>query len=248
MKVAIIDDEDSGRNIIQQYLSLYCDDVEVLGEANSVKSGVELLSKVSPDVLFLDIQMQDGTGFNLLEALPQRTFKVIFVTSFDQFALKAIKFSAADYMLKPVDPDAFVEAVEKVQADLAKESQSQSQVEDTRIDQLLTNMNSFTRVGIPTESGVQFVDVDDIVRCEAADGGTQVFMNNGKMYVSQKNIKVYEDLFVDNKFLRINKLHLVNTNYIDKYEKGGGGGTVIMADGISIEVSPHKKDELQGMI
>ena len=102
VKVVIIDDEISGRNVIQQYLSLYCEEVEVIGEANSVQSGVELLNKVSPDIVFLDIQMQDGTGFNLLEALPHRTFKVIFVTSFDQFALKAIKFSASDYILKPV--------------------------------------------------------------------------------------------------------------------------------------------------
>ena len=248
MKVAIIDDEDGGRNIIRQYLSLYCDDVEILGEANSVKSGIELLSKVSPDVLFLDIQIQDGTGFNLLEALPQRTFKVIFVTSFDQFALKAIKFNAADYMLKPVDPDAFVETVEKVQADIAKENQSQTQPDDNRIDQMLTNMNNFTQVGLPTEDGVQFVDVDDIVRCEADGGNTQVFTDNGTMLVAQKNIKVYEELFADRKFLRINKTNLINTSYIDKYDKADNGGSVLMADGVSIEVSQYKKDDLQKMM
>lgn len=242
MKVIIIDDEDNGRNIIRQYLSLYCDDVEIIGEANSVKSGVEILSEVTPDVLFLDIQMQDGTGFDLLEALPQRTFKVIFVTSFDQFALKAIKFSAADYILKPVDPDEFVEAVQRVQADLAKESQ------DNRIDQLLTNMNNFTQVGLPTEDGVQFVDVDDIVRCEADGGNTQVFTDNGTMLVAQKNIKVYEELFADRKFLRINKTNLINTSYIDKYDKADNGGSVLMADGVSIEVSPYKKDDLQKMM
>ena len=242
MKVIIIDDEDNGRNIIRQYLSLYCDDVEIIGEANSVKSGVEILSEVTPDVLFLDIQMQDGTGFDLLEALPQRTFKVIFVTSFDQFALKAIKFSAADYILKPVDPDEFVEAVQRVQADLAKESQ------DNRIDQLLTNMNNFTQVGLPTEDGVQFVDVDDIVRCEADGGNTQVFTDNGTMLVAQKNIKVYEELFADRKFLRINKTNLINTSYIDKYDKADNGGSVLMADGVSIEVSPYKKDDLHKMM
>ena len=242
MKVIIIDDEDNGRNIIRQYLSLYCDDVEIIGEANSVKSGVEILSEVTPDVLFLDIQMQDGTGFDLLEALPQRTFKVIFVTSFDQFALKAIKFSAADYILKPVDPDEFVEAVQRVQADLAKESK------DNRIDQLLTNMNNFTQVGLPTEDGVQFVDVDDIVRCEADGGNTQVFTDNGTMLVAQKNIKVYEELFADRKFLRINKTNLINTSYIDKYDKADNGGSVLMADGVSIEVSPYKKDDLQKMM
>ena len=242
MKVVIIDDEDNGRNIIRQYLSLYCDDVDIMGEANSVKSGVEMLSEITPDVLFLDIQMQDGTGFDLLEALPQRSFKVIFVTSYDQFALKAIKFNAADYILKPVDPDEFVEAVQRVQADLAKE------INDNRIDQLLTNMDNFTRVGFPTDEGVLFVDIDDIVRCEADGGNTQVFTDNGTMFVATKNIKVYEELFADNKFLRINKTNLINTSYIDKYEKNDGGGSVLMADGVSIEVSPYRKDDLQKML
>ncbi|MBO7478268.1 MAG: response regulator transcription factor [Salinivirgaceae bacterium] len=242
MKVVIIDDEDNGRNIIRQYLSLYCDDVDIMGEANSVKSGVEMLSEITPDVLFLDIQMQDGTGFDLLEALPQRSFKVIFVTSYDQFALKAIKFNAADYILKPVDPDEFVEAVQRVQADLAKE------INDNRIDQLLTNMDNFTRVGFPTDEGVLFVDIDDIVRCEADGGNTQVFTDNGTMFVATKNIKVYEELFADNKFLRINKTNLINTSYIDKYEKSDGGGSVLMADGVSIEVSPYRKDDLQKML
>ncbi|MBO7496181.1 MAG: response regulator transcription factor [Salinivirgaceae bacterium] len=243
VKVVIIDDENSGRNVIRQYLSLYCDDIEIIGEADSVKSGVELLSKESPDIVFLDIQMQDGTGFNLLEALPQRTFKVIFVTSFDQYALKAIKFSASDYILKPVDPDEFVEAVQNVQAELAK----QTPTKDERIDELLTNMNNFTKVGLPTNNGIQFVKVDDIVRCEADGPYTQFFMNNGEKIMVSKNLKIYEELFVDNKFLRVHKSHLINTSYIDKYINGDGG-SVIMADGSNVEVSRRKKDELLSMM
>lgn len=240
MKVAIIDDEDSGRNIIHQYLSLYCDDIEIVGEANSVKSGVELLSKECPDVVFLDIQMQDGTGFNLLEALPERTFKVIFVTSFDQFALKAIKFCAADYILKPVDPDEFVNAVERVQAELEQKNLSR----DNRIDELLTNMNNFTKIGLPSGSGVQFVTVDDIVRCQADGDNTQVFMKNGDKITASNGIKDYEELFADKKFLRVHKLHLINTNHISKYISDEDGGNVIMTDGSSVVVSPLRKDDL----
>ena len=244
MKVAIIDDEDSGRNIIHQYLSLYCDDIEIVGEANSVKSGVELLSKESPDVVFLDIQMQDGTGFNLLEALPERTFKVVFVTSFDQFALKAIKFCAADYILKPVDPDEFVNAVERVQAEVAQQNQSR----DNRIDELLTNMNSFTKIGLPTDSGVQFVTVDDIMHCEAVGDNTLVYMKNGDKITASNSIKDYEELFADNKFMRVHKLHLVNTNHISKYISDEDGGNVIMSDGSSVVVSPLRKDDLQKIL
>ncbi len=243
MKVAIIDDESNGRNIIRQYLSLYCQDVEVIGEADSVKSGVKLLSKQTPDVVFLDIQMQDGTGFNLLELLPQRTFKVIFVTSFDQFALKAIKYSVADYLLKPVDPDAFVEAVEKVRADIAQPST----LKDARIEELLTNINSFAKIGLPTTEGIQFVKVDDIVRCEA-DGAYTVFvMDGGRRIMVSKSLKTYEELFADRKFVRVHKSHLINTRYIDKYINGDGG-SVVMADGSTVEVSRRKKDELLSMM
>ena len=243
MKVAIIDDESNGRNIIRQYISLYCQDVEVIGEADSVKSGVKLLSKQTPDVVFLDIQMQDGTGFNMLELLPQRTFKVIFVTSFDQFALKAIKYSAADYLLKPVDPDAFVEAVEKVRADITQLAAPR----DIRIEELLTNINSFAKIGLPTNDGIQFVKVDDIVRCEADGAYTLVIMDGGTRIMVSKNLKVYEELFSDRKFLRVHKSHLINTRYIDKYINGDGG-SVVMADGSTVEVSRRKKEELLSMM
>lgn len=243
MKVAIIDDESNGRNIVRQYLSLYCHDVEVIGEADSVKSGVKLLSKQSPDVVFLDIQMQDGTGFNLLELLPQRTFKVIFVTSFDQFALKAIKYSAADYLLKPVDPDAFVEAVEKVRADIAQPAAPR----DIRIEELLTNINSFAKIGLPTNDGIQFVKVDEIIRCEADGPYTQFIMDGGARIMVSKNLKIYEELFADRKFLRVHKSHLINTRYIDKYINGDGGN-VVMADGSTVEVSRRKKEELLNMM
>lgn len=251
VKAAIIDDEKNGRDIVRQYLSLYCEDIDVIGEADSVESGFALLTSQSPDIVFLDIQMQDGTGFNLLEKLPQRNFKVIFVTAYDQFALKAIKFSASDYILKPVEPDEFVDAVERVKSEVEKQSQSQVQVQDDRIDTLLTisKKNDFTKVGLPTSEGIRFVKVDDIVRCEADGPYTQVFLSTGERIVVSKNLKIYEDLFVGNGFLRVHKSHLINISYIDKYLNGGGdGGSVAMADGSIVEVSRRKKDELLSML
>ncbi len=247
VKVVIIDDEKNGRDIVKQYLSFYCDDIDVIGEANSVESGFELLSKQTPDIVFLDIQMQDGTGFNLLEKLPQRNFKVIFVTAYDQFALKAIKFSASDYILKPVEPDEFVEAVERVKSELA----NQNQAKDDRIDALLSisKKNDFTKIGLPTSEGIQFVKVDDIVRCEADGPYTQVFLSTGERVMVSKNLKIYEDLFANSNFIRVHKSHLINTSYIDKYmNNGGDGGSVAMADGSIVEVSRRKKDELLAMI
>ena len=243
MKVAIIDDEQSGRDVLRNFIQTFCTDIEICGEADSVKSGVKLITKCSPDVVFLDIQMQDGTGFNLLEMLPQRTFKVVFCTSFDQFALKAIKYSAADYLLKPIDPDLFIETVEKLQADVSKKRT------DNRIDELLSNINSFEKVGLPVGDGIQFVKVDDIIRCEADGVYTRVVVVGGASYLVSKNLKNYEDLFADRGFIRVHKSHLINTRYIDKYLNGGGdGGSVVMADGSTVEVSRRKKDELLGMM
>ena len=243
MKVAIIDDEQSGRDVLRNFIQTFCTDIEICGEADSVKSGVKLITKSNPDVVFLDIQMQDGTGFNLLEMLPQRTFKVVFCTSFDQFALKAIKYSAADYLLKPIDPDLFIETVEKLQADVSKKRA------DNRIDELLSNINSFEKVGLPVGDGIQFVKVDDIIRCEADGVYTRVVVVGGASYLVSKNLKNYEDLFADRGFIRVHKSHLINTRYIDKYlNSGGDGGSVVMADGSTVEVSRRKKDELLGMM
>lgn len=244
IRVVVVDDEEQGRSIIKQYIARYCPYIEVCGEADSVKNGVIVVNERHPDIVFLDIQMQDGTGFNILEALPERNFKVIFVTSFDQFALKAIKFCAADYILKPVDPDEFVEAVERVQADLEKQN-----LADNRIDEMLTNMSNFSKVGLPTADGVKFVKVDDIVRCEADGSYTTVFMNDGDKILISKNLKTYEELFVDNKFLRVHKSHLINISHVDKYvNSGGDGGSVVMSDGSTVEVSRRKKDELLALM
>ena len=133
--------------------------------------------------------------------------------------------------------------MQNVQAELAK----QSPVEDERIDELLTNMNNFSKIGLPTANGILFFKVDDIVRCEADGAYTQFFMNNGEKVLVAKNLKIYEELFADNKFLRVHKSHLINTSYIDKYINGDGG-SVIMADGSCVEVSRRKKDELLSMM
>lgn len=243
MKVAIIDDEQSGRDVIKSFLTSFCHDIELCGEADSVKSGVKLITKSNPDVVFLDIQMQDGTGFNLLEMLPQRTFKVVFCTSFDQYALKAIKYSAADYLLKPIDPDLFIETVEKLQADVSKKRS------DNRIDELLSNINSFEKIGLPVGDGIQFVKVDDIIRCEADGVYTRFSIMGGNNYLVSKNLKTYEELFADRGFIRVHKSHLINTRHIDKYSNSGGdGGSVVMTDGSTVEVSRRKKDELLGMM
>lgn len=242
IKAITIDDEESGRKIICQYVEKYCDGIEIVGQADSVKSGIDEIEKKKPDLVFLDIQMQDGTGFNLLEQIQNRNFKVIFVTSYDQFALKAFKYSATDYLLKPVDPDAFAEAVSKIQIDIEKADKADKTKNNT-IDELLSNVNSFEKIGLPTSDGIRFVKVDDIVRCESDSSYTIFFMNSKEKIVVSKNLKNYEDLLSDRKFLRIHKSHLINTRYVEQYINGDGG-QVVMSDGSTVEVSRRKKEEL----
>lgn len=239
IKAITIDDEESGRKIICQYVEKYCDGIEIVGQADSVKSGIDEIEKKKPDLVFLDIQMQDGTGFNLLEQIQNRNFKVIFVTSYDQFALKAFKYSATDYLLKPIDPDAFAEAVSKIKIDIEKTGKTKS----STIDELLSNINSFEKLGLPTSDGIRFVKVDDIVRCESDSSYTIFFMNSKDKIVVSKNLKNYEDLLSDRKFLRIHKSHLINTRYVEQYINGDGG-QVVMSDGSTVEVSRRKKEEL----
>ena len=240
IKSVVIDDEQQGRSIIKQYIARFCPDIEVCGEADSVKSGVAVINEKHPNIVFLDIQMQDGTGFNLLEQIPDRSsFKVIFVTSFDQFAIKAIKYSASDYLLKPLDPDAFIEAIDKVKSDI----EANNKTKDNRIDELLTNINSFKKIGLPVSNAIVFVNVDDIIRCESDSSYTMFHLVDGRHLLVSKNLKVYEDLFADRKFLRVHKSHLINARYVDQYINGDGG-SVVMSDGSTVEVSRRKKDEL----
>lgn len=243
IKAVSVDDEANGRKILRHYVEQYGDGIELVGEADSVASGIELIKKVKPEVVFLDVQMQDGTGFNLLEKVDSKSFKVIFVTSFDQYALKAIKFNAIDYILKPIDPDLFVEAIEKVKGDLNKYTKDK----DIRIDELVTNINSYEKIGLPSIDCIKFVKVSDIVRCESDGNYTKFVFSNNESIIVCKTMKIYEDLLAEHKFIRIHKSHLINVNYIDKYINGDGG-TVIMSDGSSVEVSRRKKDELLKLI
>lgn len=245
IRAVSVDDEENGRQILRHYVNQYSEtlDLELVGEADSVASGIELINRVKPDLVFLDVQLQDGTGFNLLEKLNRDSFKVVFVTSYDQYALKAIRFKAIDYILKPIDPDLFVEAVEKVKADLNKFTIEK----DVRIDELVTNINSFEKIGLPSIDCIRFVKVSDIVRCEADGNYTKFVLSNNESIIVCKTMKVYEDLLAEYKFIRIHKSHLINVNYVDKYINGDGG-TVIMSDGSSVEVSRRKKEDLLKLI
>lgn len=236
-KVVIVDDEASGRNVVRHNLKRFDKDLSVIAEADSVKSGIEVIEALKPDIVFLDVQMQDGTGFDLLLNVRERGFKVIFVTSFDNFAIKAIKYNAADYLLKPIEPDLFQEAVERVFEILENRQPAVS------VEQFNNNYNKFDRIGLPMSDCVRFISVESILYCSADGNYTRFFFVDGSNCLVCRNMKYYEDILPQSLFIRIHRSFIINIHHVDKYIKGEIP-SIVMANGFQIEISRRKKDEL----
>jgi len=237
MRAIIIDDESDSRKTLRNFLQLFCPDVEVIGEAENVASGVKLLKEKQPDVLFLDIQMPDGTGFNLLEQIQPISFDVIFSTAYDQFALKAFEYSAVDYLLKPIDPDKLIQAVNKIKPNSTQEI-------NQKIDTLLDNYQKkeAKKIGLPYSEGIEFIEIKNILRCEAADNYTNFILTDGRLLIVSKNISSFEKMLPAQTFHRIHKSHLINLVHLKKYVRSDGG-YVIMMDGSELPIARRRKDE-----
>lgn len=237
IRAIVIDDEQESRNTVINILNNFCKNIQVIAQAENVKEGKLVVEKEKPDVVFLDIQMPDGTGFDLLEQLSENNFQVIFVTAYDQYALKAIKFSAIDYILKPVNPQQLIDAVEKL-----KTPQTDFSLISKQISTLLRNKNGFERITLPTFEGLRFIILKDIIRCEADNNYTNFYLNSGEKVLVTKTLKEYDECLSGEDFIRVHQSHLVNSKYIDRYIKGEGG-TIIMTDGSHVEVSRRRKEE-----
>ncbi len=241
IKTIIIDDEDKARDTIKNMLKAYCPEVEVIGTAGSVKEGKKVLNKEKPELVFLDIKMGDGTGFDLLRKLGKVDFFIIFVTAFEEFAIRAIKFSALDYILKPIDPDELIAAVEKAQEIIAKDSM------ELRLDALYDNLDMFAtnskKIVLKTTGSVHLVNLKDIVRCESEKNYTHFFTIEDEKITVSKTLKEFNDLLNDYSFYRVHQSHLVNLEHVKRYEKQDGG-FLIMDDNSSVPVSFRKKEDL----
>ncbi len=240
MKTIIIDDIKKNREVLIGLLEDFCPSVNVVGEADGVESGISIIHEHSPELLLLDVEMQDGTGFDLLGRLGKVDFEVIFVTAHDRYALKAIKFCALDYILKPVDVKELVHAIHRASEKLKERNSSNN---FTHLIENFKNSNiQQHKIAIPTQEGFIFVEVNDILRCEAEGSYTQVILKNKKPIFATRKIKGFEELLSDYHFFRVHRSFLINLNDIEKYHKGEGG-YVIMSDGVSVDVSRRKKEE-----
>lgn len=236
-KAIIIDDENRTRDLIAKMINSFGLDIEAISAADSVESGIKAIEEHKPDLVFLDIQMPDGTGFDLLRSIDNKKFDVIFITAHEEFAIKAIKFSALDYILKPVDPTELKAAVERALASL------NSSKEDVQFEALNNNMQAQQkrRLVLKTQESVHVVDLEQIIRCEADRNYTSFFLTEGRKILVSKTLKEYETLLTGYNFLRVQQSHLVNLDYVDRYDKGNGG-SVVMKDGSEVPLSPAKRE------
>jgi len=236
-KVLIIDDENRTRSLIAKMIDSFGFDVDTIPEGENVQSGIKAIEKHNPDIVLLDIQMPDGTGFDVIRSIGNKNFEVIFITAHEEFAIKAIKFSALDYLLKPVDASELKAALEKA-LELVDSEKSNSQ-----FDALHSNIqsNEKRRLVLKTQESVHVVDLEQIIRCEADRNYTSFFLKDSKKILVSKTLKEYETLLAAHNFLRVQQSHLINIDYVDRYDKKNGGA-VVMKDGSEVPLSPAKRE------
>ncbi|MDP5171063.1 MAG: LytTR family DNA-binding domain-containing protein [Bacteroidia bacterium] len=239
IKVYIVDDEQRAITSLREILTSFFDDVEVLGFSTQVDQAYEEITALKPQLVFLDIEMGQESGFHLLERFGQVWFHVVFVTAFEEFALKAIKFSALDYLIKPA-------SVEDLKAVFRKVQQTSAKEEELKVKYLFSNFltkdKSEHRITLPVAEGYEFIQVDDIYYIKADGSYAHFIMKSGNRITSSKNLKFFEGILEDYGFYRVHNSTLINLKYIKRITKKAGG-QVIMMDGEELGISKSRKDE-----
>lgn len=240
-RAVIIDDESRSRETLQEMLKLYCPSIEVVAEGMDVQSGVSVIRSHKPSLVFLDIKMPDGSGFDVLRQLMPINFKLIFITAYEEYAIKAFKFNAIDYITKPMDPDELQQAVEKATKTLDAENIN------GRLVQMLDDYSKPStpenrKLVLKTAEAIHILNTDDIVRCESDSNYTIFIMKNDEKIMISKSIKEYADFLEDHDFFRVHQSHLINLNYLKRFKKDEL--VCILNDNTEVPVSFRKRNEL----
>jgi two-component system LytT family response regulator len=239
LKTLIVDDEPDAVDFISSIISEYCPTLEVVDRAYNVAQAADAIRRTRPDLLFLDVEMPNGTGFDLLAQFPDKDFEVIFITAFNHYAIKAIRFSAIDYILKPININEFIEAVGKVTAKRLERSSKGNEGLQVLMENLRTALPS--RLAIPTADGMEYLNPKDVVRIEADRSYTWFYLNGGRKILVSKHLKEFQELLGDRYFFRSHNSYLVNLKFVKKYIRRDGG-CIEMNDGAIIPLSRNRKD------
>ena len=241
IKAIIIDDEVHCLDTLSLLLKEYCPDVQIMEQCRSAKQGLEAIAKYKPDLVFLDIEMPAMNGFEMLEQFSEIPFAIIFTTSYDQYAIKAIRFSALDYLLKPIDPNELVSAIKKVQEQRHLPVAEQFQM---LLKQIQGKEHHFNKIAVPTSEGFELIPADQVLYCEANDNYTHLFLKNKNKIIACRTLKEMEEQLQDFPFfVRVHHSYLVNLNEVTKYVRGEGG-YLVMSNGSTVNVSRSRKEAL----
>ncbi len=238
LKTIIIDDEQHCVDRITKLLSKYNNDLDIIKICTNVDDAKAAIESIKPDVIFLDVHLHEQTGFDLLKQLSNINFEIIFTTAYDTYAVDAFKFSALDYLLKPIDEEDFQLTIEKLKKKASLKDVSK------KVEVLFHNLEDKTqlkKIAVPTLEGLTFINVTDIIRCQSDINYTHIFLEGNKKITVAKTLKYFDDLLDQYNFFRTHQSHLINLSFIDKYVKGKGG-YVLMSDGTHIEVAVRRKD------
>ena len=242
MKVILVDDELSNLENLQRLLDKHCGAVQIAATARDIDHAAILIDRHQPDLLFLDIQMGDHSGLDLLRTLPEKSFEVIFVTAYDQYAMQAIKFAALDYLLKPIDIDELMRAVQKAEVKIANRRKTE------QLDFLLQHLGRPepipTKIALPQQQEIRYVQITDIIRCEALNSYTHFFLADGEKILISGPLKEYAELLQQNHFIRTHQSHLVNIAFVKSWLKEDGG-TLLLSTGDKIPVSRPSREKVR---
>lgn len=243
IRAVIIEDEKKSHETLLHLLQKNCPEITVTGSAENVKEGISIVSKLNPELIFLDVMMPDGSGFDVLEKINNLKFDVIFTTATDKFAVKAIKYSALDYLLKPIDAEELKMAVGKVlQRNKSRTDKDHEENLRSLLENVKQNENQYSKITLPTGHAYEIVLIKDIIRCEANDNYTNVHLPGGKKFLVSGTLKHYEDLLPEKDFIRVHHSHLINIHHMVRFLKEDGGYAV-MSDGSKVEVSRRKRED-----
>lgn len=242
MKTLIIEDEEQAISALMAEIQYHCPELEIVGIAQSVKDGAEKIRTLEPELVFLDIQLSDGLGFDLLQLVKDKQFHLIFTTAYSQYAIKAIKFSAIDYLLKPIDGNELREAVQRA-------IQSSQQDYKKKLETFLQNQLNFgkKKIALPTSDGISIFELESIIRCSSEGNYTCVYFVGGKKMLFAKTLKEFEEMLGQSGFERVHHSHIINLDHLTSYTNKDGG-YVILSDKSTVPVSQRKKAQLLAIL